>query len=533
MTTDSPWGGGSEWVPGRSKYEVREPTRGEVSRLAQRFGFDATEWELDFYTAEIGASLERYRRIASLAEPRPPVRYARTPGHRPAPPENPLNAWYWRCNIRGADSGPLAGKTVAVKDNICVAGVPMSNGSALLDGYVPDIDATVVTRILDGGGEIVGKAVAENMSMSGSSNTATTGFVHNPHRHMYSAGGSSSGSAALVAAGYVDLALGGDQGGSIRVPASLCGVCGLKATYGLIPYTGVLPIENTVDYVGPIARTIPDLALLLEVIAGPDGMDFRQQPVAPGRYAESVDEPASGLRIGVVAEGFGWPDGSAEDEQPVLDALDAFRSAGLDVQYHGIPGHRDGIALFAPIVAEGLVTQLVSGYGFGFGWRGYYPTHLMESVGRAVATMANDIPDAVKMQMILGTYMLERYGPRFYAKAQNLIRALRQDYDAALELHDVLVMPTCAPVAKSVELVESPSAEDVFRAGFRHHWNTCALNLTGHPAVTVPCGRSDGLPIGLMIVGRHFEEGVVLRVARVIEESGLYKISENGGVDER
>ena len=171
-----------------------------------------------------------YRRVDELPEPVPPVMYPRTPGYRPGPEENPLNAWYYRCSVKGASTGKLKGKTVALKDSVCLAGVPMMNGSAIFEGYVPDVDATIVTRMLDAGAEIIGKATCEDLCVSGGSATSVPALVRNPHNHAYSAGGSSNGSAALVANDDCDLAISADQGGSIRIPAALCGVVGLKAT---------------------------------------------------------------------------------------------------------------------------------------------------------------------------------------------------------------------------------------------------------------------------------------------------------------
>src|SRR5258708_7425232 len=191
----------------------------------------------------------------------PAVKYPRMPGYRPEGEENKYNAWYVKTEVAGAASGKLAGKTVALKDNICLAGVAMMNGASTLEGYMPEIDATVATRVLDAGGTIVGKTVCEYFCFSGGSHTSATGPVHNPHRQGYSAGGSSSGSAAVVAAGEVPMALGGDQGGSIRIPASFCGIYGLKPTHGLVPYTGIMPIELTLDHTGPMTATVEDNAL--------------------------------------------------------------------------------------------------------------------------------------------------------------------------------------------------------------------------------------------------------------------------------
>ncbi len=255
---------------------VKPPTLDDLARIAASFSLSLSPQDLESFRGLIVGMLPSYARLDELTEPTLPVKYPRSPGYRPQPEDNPLGAWYWRTEIIGAPSGPLTGKTVAIKDNVCVAGVPMMNGSSVLEGYVPEIDATVVTRILDAGGTILGKAVCEHLCVSGGSHTSDTGPVRNPYDPTRMTGGSSSGSAALVATGAVDLAIGGDQGGSIRMPSCWCGICGLKPTYGLVPYTGIFPIELTIDHTGPMARTVADVALLLEVIAGPDGLDPRQ-----------------------------------------------------------------------------------------------------------------------------------------------------------------------------------------------------------------------------------------------------------------
>ena len=255
---------------------VQPPTIPELARIAESFGLQVTNEDLESYRGLMLSSIESYRRLDEMTEPVLPVEYPRTPGHRPRPEDNRLGAWYWRCDIHGAPEGALAGKTVVLKDNICVAGVPMMNGTNVLEGYIPDVDATVVTRVLDAGGTIAGKAVCESLCFSCASHTADTGPVRNPHNPELSAGGSSSGCAVLVAAGEADMAIGCDQGGSIRMPSGWCGIFGLKPTYGLVPYTGVYNLELTLDHAGPMARTTADVALLLEAIAGTDGMDPRQ-----------------------------------------------------------------------------------------------------------------------------------------------------------------------------------------------------------------------------------------------------------------
>src|SRR5438067_1781001 len=286
---------------------VRKPSIEELRRAAEAYHMRLTDEDLAAYRNLMDEAILSYRRVDELREPKLPVQYPRTAGYRPAPEENPFNAWYWKCSIKGAPSGALAGKRLAIKDNVCVAGIPMMNGTCVLEGYVPDVDATIVTRILDAGGEIAGKSVCESLCLSCSSHTADTGPTHNPHKRGYSAGGSSSGSAALLAAGEVDMAMGGDQAGSIRIPASHCGIVGLKPTFGLVPYTGIGLLEISIDTGGPMNATVADNALLLEVIAGPDGLDTRQRGVPAGRYSAALAGGVEGLRIAVVKEGFGHP----------------------------------------------------------------------------------------------------------------------------------------------------------------------------------------------------------------------------------
>ena len=290
---------------------VKRPTPAQLRAVARDLGMTLADEDVTSFLALMEGSIAAYDAVDAMPDYVPTVKYPRTPGYRPEGAENPLNAWYVKTTIKGAPAGKLAGKTVALKDNICLAGVPMMNGASTLEGYVPDLDATVVTRILDAGGTIAGKVHCEYFCFSGGSHTGAAGPVHNPHRMGYSAGGSSSGSAAVVAAGEVDMALGGDQGGSIRIPAAFCGIYGMKPTHGLVPYTGIMPIELTLDHTGPMTATVADNALLLEVIAGPDGLDPRQYAPRTAEYTQALGQGVSGLKIGVVKEGFGLPNSEA------------------------------------------------------------------------------------------------------------------------------------------------------------------------------------------------------------------------------
>ena len=496
---------------------IKKPTIGQLKKLASDYYMELSEEDLKSFQGIIGGALQSYERISQLVEPTLPVNYARSPGHRPEPEDNRLNAWYWKTSVKGNDSGKLAGKKIVLKDNVCLAGVPMMNGSSVLESYVPDIDATIVTRILDAGGEIVGKAVCEDLCFSGSSFTSATGPVLNPHNMTRSAGGSSSGSAALVAVGEVDMAIGGDQGGSIRIPSCWCGVYGLKPSYGLVPYTGIFPIELTLDHTGPITKTVEDAALLLEVIAGADGLDPRQTGLQAKEYREALSGGGA-LKVGIVREGFGWDGLSEEDvDSMVKEAAYKLTLGGAKVEEVSIPLHRDGIHIWNPIATDGATALMIRGNSMGTNWKGYYNTKLLDVFGQGRRARANDFSETVKMVILLGHYMLENYNGRYYAMAQNLVRTLKKAYDDALKQYDVLIMPTLPLKATSIPSPDADRGEYISRA-LEMVPNTAPFNATGHPAMNVPCGKLEGLPVGMMIIGRHGEDDVVLRAAYAFEK---------------
>src|SRR5712691_3638554 len=314
-----------------SAVSVVLPTPKQLRAVAEQCGLSLTDADVESFRGLMQGSVDAHNLVGAMPDEVPPVKYPRTPGYRPSPEENPRNAWYRKSTVKGAASGKLKGKTVALKDNIMLAGVPMMNRSATLEGYVPDFDATIVTRMLDAGADILGKVHCESFCISGGSHTNSTGPVHNPHKMGYSAGGSSSGSAVVVATGEADMAIGGDQGGSIRIPASFSGIYGMKGTYGLVPYTGVMPIELTIDHTGPMTRNVRDNALLLEVLAGADGLDPRQGALTVSSYTEALGGGVKGLRIGVVREGFGHPSSEADVDAKVMAAAQLFKKLGATV----------------------------------------------------------------------------------------------------------------------------------------------------------------------------------------------------------
>jgi len=320
----------------------QKPTVADLRQAAQKLGMSPNDTYLNAVEQIITPLADAYATLDTTPDELPAVKYPRGQFYRPAAEENPHGAWYVKTSIKGKPGGKLAGRRVALKDNVCLAGVPMMVGAQLLEGYVPEVDATVVERILDAGGEIAGKAVCEYYCVSGGSHTSSTGPVHNPRKRGYTTGGSSSGSAALVAAGEVDMAIGGDQAGSIRIPASHCGIVGLKPTFGLVPYTGIGLLEITIDTCGPMTANVRDNALLLEVIAGPDGLDTRQRGVAAGRYTEALAGGVKGMRIAVIKEGFGHPNSEPDVDAHVRDAARRFAKLGAIVEEVSVPTHALG-----------------------------------------------------------------------------------------------------------------------------------------------------------------------------------------------
>ncbi|MEQ8663831.1 MAG: amidase, partial [Gammaproteobacteria bacterium] len=382
--------------------------------------------------------------------------------------------------------------------------------------YVPDVDATAVTRVLDAGGCIAGKAHSEYFCTSGGSHTNATGPVRNPHDPSRTAGGSSSGCGALVASGAVDMAVGTDHGGSCRIPASFCGIVGMKPTYGLVPYTGVMPIDMTIDYVGPMTRTVGDNALLLNVLAGADGIDPMQAGIRTEDYCARLGRPLDGLRIGVVEEGFAHANSDPAVDTMVRDAADVLRRLGATVTSVSIPLHRMSAAIWTPIYIEGLVVSMMHDNGFGKNRAGAYVPSLMK-YHAAWRTQTHKFGAQTKLVMLTGEYMTRAYGGQYYAKAQNLRPRLRAAYDAALTACDVLLMPTLPLTAPPLPGPQADAVEIVARA-LEMVPNTPAFDLTGHPSLSVPCGAVDGLPVGMMLSGRHFEEAILYQVAHAFEQ---------------
>ncbi len=498
---------------------VNRPTTAQLQEVARGLGITLSDSHAAKYNEMLQPNFDAYDLVDSLPDYVPAVTYPRTPGYRPSGEENKYGAWYQKSTIKGAPKGKLAGKTVVLKDNICVAGVPMMNGASTLKGYMPNVDATIVTRLLDAGATVVGKAVCEYFCFSGGSHTSASGPVHNPRKMGYSAGGSSSGCAALVAAGEVDLSMGGDQGGSVRIPAAYCGIYAMKPTHGLVPYTGIMPIELTLDHTGPMTANVTDNALMLEVVAGPDGLDPRQYAGRKAqKYVDQLKEGVKGLRIGIVKEGFGLGNSNPMVDAKVRETAQRFAKMGATVTEISVPMHAMGLAIWLPIAAEGGTNQMMKGNGYGFNWKGLYVTSMLDFHAGWKAR-ADELSESLKITMVLGEYFIKHYRGHYYAKAQNLSRQLCKAYDDALQDCDLLLMPTLPVTAGKLPAPGAPVEEIIARA-FEMTANTAPFDCTGHPSMSVPCGLADGLPVGMMLTGRHYEEALVYRAAYAFEQSG-------------
>ena len=494
--------------------QLKRPSTEDLLHVAEVNHLHLTAEEERAYLELFAAFLPRFDELAALPEPEPPA-LAERRWWQPLAGENPFNAIVRRCAVGGAGPGKLAGKRIGLKDNICVAGIEMTLGSTVIEGYEPRRDATLVERLLAAGGEIVAILNMDAFAYSGAGDTSLNGPTLNPLDPSRTAGGSSGGSAAALYHDDIDITFGADQGGSIRIPASWCGVVGLKPTHGLVPYTGIVGIDLTYDHVGPLARSVAEVALALEAVAGKDPLDPRQEDIRVEPYTRDLERGIAGLRIGLLKEGFDLPGAETDVEQSVREAVSRLQAKGASVIDIGIPQHLTAGAIAWGLFAE-AVAAILQANGIGYHWRGIYDPELAIAFGEGLQARADELPPQGKLEAMLGTYLRERYHGRLYAKAQNQRIGLRQAYDEALRGVDLLAMPTTPMTAQPYRA--DLSIVDRVMTGWSMLGNTAGFNMTGHPSISVPCGTSNGLPIGLMLTGRHFEDGVVLRAARAVEE---------------
>jgi len=407
---------------------------------------------------------------------------------------------------RGESRSPLDGIPLAIKDNIVQAGEPASCASRILAGYVSPFDATVVARLRAAGAVIAGRTNLDEFAMGSSTENSCAGPSHNPWDLERSPGGSSGGSVAAVAAGIVPLALGSDTGGSIRQPAALCGVVGMKPSYGRVSRYGLVAFASSLDQIGPVGRTAADCAALLDVISGHDVNDSTSLPEPPLATSAALTGDVSGLTLGWLREADDSPGVAPGVLAHVREAVAELERAGAKVREVSLPHTRHAIAAYYLIATAEASSNLARYDGVRYGRRTLRDATLTELYER---TRAEGFGAEVKRRILLGTYVLSAgYYDAYYRKAQQVRTLLRRDFDAAFEVCDAIVLPTTPETAFRLgEKTSDPLAmylADVF---------TVSANLAGLPGVSVPCGLDAGLPVGLQLLGRPLEDANLLRIA--------------------
>ncbi|GAA0507556.1 aspartyl/glutamyl-tRNA(Asn/Gln) amidotransferase subunit A [Halorubrum aquaticum] len=434
------------------------------------------------------------------------------------------NAFITEETIEGDEDGPLAGTTVAVKDNISTEGIRTTCGSEMLADYVPPYSATVVDRLTDAGATVVGKTNMDEFGMGTTTETSAFGPTRNPADPDRVPGGSSGGSAAAVAAGEADVALGSDTGGSVRCPAAFCGVVGIKPTYGLVSRYGLVAYANSLEQIGPIASTVEEAAEALSVIAGPDpndgttrdptsvdgGGDGDADAGADGGidYAAAADGDVDGLTVGVPTELFEGADERVVET--VEDAIADLEAQGAETTETSLPSVEHAVQAYYVIATSEASSNLARFDGVRYGHRADSDENWNESFAETREAFGSE----VKRRILLGTYALSAgYHDEYYAKAQDAREWVRQDFEEAFADVDVIASPTM-PVLP-FELGES--LDDPLRM-YLADANTTPANLANLPAISVPAGEADGLPVGLQLVGPKFDEETVIRAASAVED---------------
>jgi aspartyl-tRNA(Asn)/glutamyl-tRNA(Gln) amidotransferase subunit A len=410
----------------------------------------------------------------------------------------------------GGDAGPLAGVPVALKDNMCTRGIPTTCSSRILDGWRPPYDATIVTRLHGAGAVVVGKTNLDEFAMGSSTENSAFGPTRNPLDLSRVPGGSSGGSAAAVAAGFAPLGLGSDTGGSIRQPAALCGVVGVKPTYGAVSRYGLVAFASSLDQIGPLSRTVADSALLLEAISGHDPMDstsIDQPPVAVGG---ELGRGVEGLRVGRITDLPAGADPDVADRVEV--AFDALRERGAQIVDVEVPAFTYGLTAYYLIAPAEASSNLARYDGVRFGLRAEAP----DTNAMYMATRTEGFGDEVKRRIMLGTYALSAgYYDAYYGRALKVRRRIADDFARAYERCDALV----TPASPSVAFAFGDKTDDPMQMYLCDTY-TIPSNLTGHPAMSVPFGAGEsGLPVGVQVLAPALGEAVMFRVAAELERA--------------
>lgn len=426
-------------------------------------------------------------------------------------------------------SGLLSGVSVGLKDVISVAGIPMTGGSEIMRGFVPSMDATVTERLRAAGATIAGKTNLDELTIAGAWGTTSdyrNGPVRNPHDPARVAGGSSSGSAAAVAGGLVDAALGTDTGGSIRTPASFCGIVGFKPTYGVVPATGVIETAYTQDHIGPMTATVTDAARVLEAIAGKDQRDAASFRAAGhvdyqvGGYVDAVDDPLSpsDVCVGVLEQGFG-PDVTDAVEENTRQTIDILEDAGVEVRDVSIE------AFHHAKPAKNIISYTEEAAHWRAGGTAYRNNRTIdEEIGIALAsrtrTSSEKLNRNAKGKLLAGAEVIHNQQGRHYLRAQEIRWTIRSQFQDVLESVDVLLTPTTPSVAPRLDTLEGTYGSAMSESegtDFDYGRNIRVANLTQLPSITIPNGTADGVPVGLQLLGDAFDDAALLGIAASIE----------------
>ena len=418
---------------------------------------------------------------------------------------------------------PLAGIPLAIKDNLCTKGVRTTCSSRMLENFVPPYESTVTERLWNAGAVLVGKTNLDEFAMGSSTETSAFGASHNPWNPERVPGGSSGGSAAAVAAGEAMAALGSDTGGSIRQPASFCGVVGLKPTYGRVSRWGLVAFASSLDQVGPFTNSVADAAELLQVIAGADPRDATCLTAPVPDYRAALEQPIKGLRVGIVRECFSADGLAPEVAAAVMAAADTLQALGCELVDVSCPRFNDGIATYYVIAPSEASANLARYDGVKYGYR----SSSSEAAGDSLAQMtarsrAEGFGDEVQRRILIGTYALSAgYVDAYYKKAQQVRTLIRRDFDAAFQGVDVLLTPTSPTTAFAF----GAHAEDPL-AMYLADLLTIPANMAGLPAISLPCGfDSQGLPIGLQLITGVLQEPRLLQVAHHYEQAAQVMVS--------
>jgi amidase len=494
--------------------------------MGQKEFLHLTPDEAEQYVRIVDGALAQLDRLDELVPPPVRLRHQqRDPGYVPSPEEDPYHAFIRMCRVEGSPGGPLAGTRLGVKDNLAVAGIPVTNSSRTLS-FTPTADAVVVERLLDAGSSVVGKLNLDDFSTSGTGESSFYGPARNPVDPSRSSGGSSGGSGSAVASGAVDIAIGVDQGGSARIPASFCGVVSLKATHGLIPSHGVSHIDHTIDYVCPMARTIELTAKAADVMAGSDWRDPQWGPRGSlnSSCVDEIGRDVKGLRIGIVKES--TPDGLC---QPAVlaafeDACAALEAEEAQLVPVSIPLWTESWSIALGIIFHASWAMAQS-EGMGFGHNGLIDGDRAHGFALMRRLEADDFPPFFKTWLLVGRYLHDEYFSTYFAKAQNLRIGLRQQVESSLDDCDLLITPTTPHVAPT--LLDRPGTdEELLARGTTMVYNTAPLNLSGHPALALPSGRDDtGMPTSVQIIARPYDDALTIRAGAIVEAAVLQHLS--------